>query len=192
MEHRPMIAPRPAARPPVRTRLLVDTLEDRHVPSGLTLTPLVQVSDPSPLDNSIPPNGTVFLNSEVEPQIAVDPGHPSHAVAVWQQDRYRSGGGARALVASVTDDANNPLGAHWSPPAAIPGFNAAVASPTFGRFTDPWVSIAPNGDVYASACAITVLGPFPFHTAMLVTKSTDGGHHWSSTPTTLIEDLAPP
>src|SRR5262245_19421331 len=139
MEHRAMIAPRPTARPPVRTRLLVDTLEDRHVPSGLTLTPLVQVSDPSPLDNSIPPNGTVFLNSEVEPQIAVDPKNPAHAVAIWQQDRYRSVGGARALVVSVTTNADNSTtGAHWSTPAAIPYFDSTNATfntidPTTGQ-----------------------------------------------------------
>ena len=67
-------------------------LEARNLLAGtLGLTPLVQVSDPSPLDNSIPPNGTVFLNSEVEPQIAVDPTNPSHAVAIWQRSEPRLG-----------------------------------------------------------------------------------------------------
>ena len=41
------------------------------------MTPLVQVSDPSPLDSTTGINGTVFLNSEVEPQIAVDPTNSS-------------------------------------------------------------------------------------------------------------------
>ena len=57
--------------------------------------------------------------------------------------------------------ADNPLGAHWSTPAPIPGFNSAVANPAFQRYTDPWVSFAPNGDVYASAIGISLSGGLP-------------------------------
>jgi BNR repeat-like domain len=179
----------PGRRTP-RARLQVELLEARNLLSGLTLTPLVQVSDPSPLPPP-PPSPTVFANSEVEPQIAVDPTNTAHAVAIWQQDRFRSVGGARALVVSVTSDANNPLGAHWSTPAAIPGFNVTdPAGAAFDRYTDPWVSITPNGDVYAAALALTPAGPFPGHTAVMVAKSTDGGSTWG-TPTTLEEDEAP-
>jgi hypothetical protein len=129
-----------------RTRLQLELLETRNLmSSSLGLTPLVQVSGDSPLDPNIAPNGKAFFNSEVEPQIAVDPTNPAHAVAVWQQDRYRSVGDGRALVASVTYNANDPAGASWSTPAAIPGFNAAVANSAFGRYTDPWVTITPTG-----------------------------------------------
>jgi hypothetical protein len=168
-------------------------LETRNLlSSGLTLTPLVQVSGDSPLPPPPPPPPPVFYNSEVEPQLAVDPTNPAHAVAIWQQDRYRSVGGARALVVSVTDNANDPGGATWTPPAAVPGFNSTdPAGVAFARYTDPWVSITPTGDVYATALALTPTGPFPGHTAALVSKSTDGGSTWS-TPTTLIEDEAPP
>src|SRR5262249_37486998 len=55
----------------------------------------------------------------------------------------------------------------------------------------PWVTIAPNGDVYAAALAMTPVGPVPGHTAVQVSKSTDGGATWSA-PTTLIRDDAPP
>src|SRR5262249_38513328 len=127
-----------------KTRLQLEPLETRNLlSSGLTLTPLVQVSGDSPLDPTIAPNGRAFINTEVEPQIAVDPTNPAHAVAVWQQDRYRSVGGGRALVASVTYNANDPAGATWSAPVPIPGFNAAVANPVYGRYTDPWVTITP-------------------------------------------------
>jgi hypothetical protein len=169
----------------------VELLETRNLLStGLTLTPLVQVSGDSPLDPTIAPNGRVFINSEVEPQIAVDPTNPAHAVAVWQQDRYRSVGGGRALVASYTLNANDPNGAIWSMPTAIPGFNAAVTNPAFGRYTDPWVTITPSGDVYASTIGLTVSGHFPLITAVLVVKSSDGGKTWSD-PTILREDEAP-
>src|SRR5262245_36993972 len=123
-----------------KARLQWEQLETRSLlSSGLTLTPLVQVSGDSPLDPTIAPNGRAFINSEAEPQIAVDPTNPAHAVAVWQQDRYRSVGGARALVVSVTTNADNSTtGAHWSTPAAIPYFDSTNATfntidPTTGQ-----------------------------------------------------------
>src|SRR6266851_5492083 len=150
-----------------RAQLQLEPLETRNLlSSGLTLMPLVQVSGNSPLDPNIAANGAAFLNSEVEPQIAVDPTNTAHAVAIWQQDRYRSVGGARALVVSVSSDANNPLGAHWSAPAAIAGFDS-TQNTAFARYTDPWVSITPTGVVYASAIALTPTGTipnFPGHT----------------------------
>src|SRR5436309_1143936 len=127
-----------------RTRLQVELLEDRNLLSGLTLTPLVQVSDPSPLPPP-PPSPTVFANSEVEPQLAVDPTNTGHVVAIWQQDRFRSVGGGRALVVSVTNNASYALGATWSTPAVIPGFDGTASGAAFPRYTDPWVSFAPNG-----------------------------------------------
>jgi hypothetical protein len=184
-------------RRPVRTRrvsgarLRVEQLETRTLLSTtFGLTPLVQVSDLSPLDPAFVSPGVHTTNSEVEPQLAVDPTNTSHAVAVWQQDRYR-GSAARAIVASVTYNANDPAGATWSAPAAIPGFNSAVASPAYQRYTDPWVSFAPNGDVYAIAIGISLSGGLPSDTAVLVTKSTDGGSTWPA-PTTLIDTVAPP
>jgi hypothetical protein len=178
-------------RQPRQTRPEVELLETRNLlSSSFGLTPLVQVSDPSPLPPPPPPPPTVFANSEVEPQIAVDPTNTAHAVAIWQQDRYRSVGGARALAVSVTYDANNALGAHWSAPATIPGFDS-TQNTTFARYTDPWVSITPTGVVYATALALTPDGPAPGDTASLVVKSTDGGFTWSM-PTTLIRDTAAP
>jgi hypothetical protein len=180
-------------RPRPRLRLQVEPLEARSLLSStLGLTPLVQVSGDSPLP---PPASSprVDVNSEVEPQLAVDPTNPAHAVALWQQDRYFSGGGARALVASVSYDANNPAGAHWSTPAAIPWFDATNPNNPegFARYTDPWVSVAPDGTVYAAALALTTSGPFPGHTAVLVSKSIDGGLTWGA-PSTLIDTQAPP
>src|SRR5882724_5134335 len=109
---------------PVRTRmaskarLQVDLLETRNLLSTtLGLTPLVQVSNLSPLDPTFVSPGVHTTNSEVEPQLAVDPTNEKHAIAVYQQDRYR-GGAARAIVASVSYDADNLLGAHWTTPAA--------------------------------------------------------------------------
>jgi hypothetical protein len=141
----------------------------------------------------------VFPNSEVEPQLAVNPLDPTQAVAVWQQDRFRSVGGARALFFSVTGNGSDPGGASWSPPAAIPGFDATATGTPFQRYTDPWVSIGPDGKVYATALALTPDGPFPGDTASLVITGTITGTGSSTSiswnpagPTTLIRDTAPP
>jgi hypothetical protein len=170
--------------------LEVELLEARNLLATSTfgLTALVKVSDPSPLAPPASSSPTVFPDSEVEPQLAVDPTNPAHAVAIWQQDRFRSVGGARALVVSVKN-ANDP-NASWSPPVAIPGFNSTdPLGAGFARYTDPWVTITPTGVVYATALALTPGGPFPSHTAVLVVKSIDGGYTWSA-PTTLEEDQA--
>src|SRR2546429_6747610 len=47
--------------------------------------------------------GTNFVNSEVEPFVAVNPTNPSNIVGVFQQDRW-SNGGAPGLVASTSHD----------------------------------------------------------------------------------------
>src|SRR5439155_5527362 len=111
----------------------VEQLETRAVLSGLALTPLVQVSGASPLGTFIPPGGTTQIGSEVEPHLAVDPTNTAHAVAVWQQDRY-TGSGARALVASVSYDADAAGGATWSAPTAITGFDGSVTSSAYQRY----------------------------------------------------------
>src|SRR5262249_53061820 len=124
---------------------------------------------------------------------AVDPSDPLHVVGVWQQDRYRSVGGARALAAGVSTDGGNT----WTV-APIPWFDATNPSnplnAEFTRYTDPWVSIAPTtGIVYAAALPLTpsTAVPVPGHTAVLVSKSTNGGATWDA-PAVLIDTQASP
>lgn len=180
------LRPQPRWRAP-RADLQVELLETRNLLSTtLGLTPLVQVSDLSPLKPAFPPpNGTPQINSEVEPQVAIDPSNPLHVIGVWQQDRF-TGSGARAIVAGVSNDGGNT----WST-TVIPGLNGAVANPAYQRYSDPWVAIAPNGVVYVSALAVSFSSGFPSTSAVLVTKSTDGGTTWAA-PTTLINTPVPP
>src|SRR4051794_31511414 len=44
-----------------------------------------------------------YVNSEVEPQAAVDPTNAQHLVGAWQQDRW-SDGGSHGLVAAYSMD----------------------------------------------------------------------------------------
>ena len=58
--------------------------------------------------NTQPQSGTLYLNSEVEPWIDVDPTSAADSdgpnlIGVYQQDRYATGG-ARGLGASVSTD----------------------------------------------------------------------------------------
>jgi hypothetical protein len=138
---------------------------------------LVQVSSTSPFAGSVPGS---FLNSEVEPSIAADPGNPNHLVGAWQQDRF-SDAGARGIITGVSYDGGN----HWTL-TPVPGATL-VAGGSFERVTDPWVSFARNGDVYL---AVSPFDASDFNQAMFVYKSTDGGNTFGS-PTSLISEGIP-
>ncbi len=74
--------------------------------SSFVPDPLVQVSGASPFagctaDAGQP--GIVYVNSEVEPWIDVNPTNPNNLVGIWQQDRWDNGG-ARGLVAGRSVD----------------------------------------------------------------------------------------
>lgn len=150
----------------------------------LSVAPLTVLSGPSPFApncDGVQPRGQVYLNAEAEPIVAANPTNPQNVVAAWQQDRW-SNGGARGLLASVTHDG----GQSWSRTAAP--FTRCTGGTTanggdHSRASDPWVSFAPNGDVYQSALAIdwrTYQG-FSYQAAnILVSKSSDGGDTWST------------
>jgi hypothetical protein len=158
----------------LRTRPRLELLESRDVPSTFQLTPLVQVSNTSPFDNNpIEANDPAFArNSEVEPYVAVDPTNPKHLVGAWIQDF------ARGIVSAVSFDAGNT----WQS-VVFPGGGTDHAGRNYPHVADPWVSFAPNGDVYLSMQGFD----FPVGTPadILVSKSTDGGLHWGA-PTAIV------
>jgi hypothetical protein len=109
-----------------------------------------------------------FANSEVEPWIDTNPTNPLNMVGGYQQDRWAFGG-SRGDVVSVTLDG----GQTWTQ-VPIPGV-VKCAGGEFDRSTDPWLSFAPNGDLWFVSQAFNV---FDSRTGMLVSKSTDGGLTW--------------
>jgi len=126
-------------------------------------------------------DGTNYANSEVEVRLAVDPRNPSHAVGVWQQDRW-STGGAHGLVAATTGD-----GVHWA--RSFAPFSRCAGGTTanggdYPRASDPWVDIAPNGDVWQVSLSVNLTDTT---TAILVSRSGDGGTTWSA-PVTVRRD----
>src|SRR5262245_30436558 len=164
-------------RPPLlRTQLQLELLESRCVLSDLHLTPLVQVSDTSPFfGNPIEANDPSFaVNSEVEPYVAVDPTNSQHLVGAWTQDF------SRGIVAAVSFNGGNT----WQS-VVVPGVSLCSGG-IYPYAFDPWVSVAPNGDVYLSQGGVD-FQPHKTPNAILVSKSTDGGLSWGA-PTALITD----
>jgi hypothetical protein len=159
-----------------------------------TTSGLTQVSNLSPLAGCLgdqPASGTNFLNSEVEPWIAVDRSDTDNMVAAWQQDRWNNGG-ARGLVSAFSTDG----GASWTinpvTKSSVCTGGTAANGGNYERASDPWVDVSPNGDMYLMSLSVDTnpggFGTYP--NAMLVSKSTDGGATWSD-PITLRRDTNP-
>jgi hypothetical protein len=153
------------------------------------VTQPVMVSSPSPFAGcGTVGTDTLYVDSTVEPSADVNPTNPLHIVVGYQQDRW-SGGGARGLVAGFSFDG----GQSWTR-VPIPGISACSGGP-YERATDPWVSFAPDGHVYFFSMGFDFTPP-PGRpggngkSAMLVSKSTNGGFTWSA-PIKVIEDVNP-
>ena len=133
----------------------------------------VTVSGTSPFSTcTADAGGGVFApDSEVEPWISVNQLDPLHLVAAWQQDRYLSGGGARGHVGAVSFDG----GVNWTP-VTIPGLSLCSGG-AWDRVTDPWLTFAANGDLYAAAVVWTYVDTGG---AIVVSRSTDGGLNWDA------------
>ncbi len=118
------------------------------------------VSGPSPFAGCA--SAPAFEGAEVEPSLAADPKRAGRLVAVYQQDRYH-GGGARGIVAAASTDG----GASWRRTALRVSACAGAAAPFA---SDPWVSVGPDGRIYASTLS----------DAVSVTTSANWGRTWST------------
>jgi hypothetical protein len=105
---------------------------------------------------------------------------------MWQQDRW-SNGGAQGLIVAASFDS----GQSWTPsslPFSLCTGGSVGNGGDFDRATDPWVSIAPDGTAYALSLSFSGGTLVPGSaSAMLVSRSIDGGLTWGG-PTTLIRD----
>ena len=126
---------------------------DDSVPTSTAAAPvsplgvLVRVSDDvSSTVGPTPPgqSGQVFLFSEVEPWVVVNPGNPKNVVGAFQEDRWSSGGARNNGAATSFDGGKTWLN------QAIPGVTVASGG-TYQRNTDPWVDFGPGNRVYAAS-----------------------------------------
>ena len=133
------------------------------------------------------PGETNYVNSELEPFVAVNPRNPATVIGVYQQDRYTFGG-AGGRAAAVSHDG----GLTWTrtfPPFSICAGGNATNGGDFQRSSDPWVTFSPDGTAYFISLSVTFVGPASATgTGVLVSKSTDGGDTWS-TPVTLVRNV---
>ena len=153
-----------ADRAPAREqpRLGMELLEDRSLLSNFTTGSLVPLSNPDPLANC--PAGFLGANVSVEPYAAVNPTNPNNIVAIWIDH------GTAGIVAGASFDG----GETWQN-VAIPGITDCTGG-TDDRAWDPWLSFAPNGDLYSICIGSPTKAPEDF----FVNKSTDGGRTWSN------------
>lgn len=152
--------------------------------NSFSAAPLVQVSDGSPFSpncNGAPQSGTLYPGSEVEPWVDVNPNNANNIVGAWQQDRW-SNGGSNGLVSGVSHDG----GATWTS-VVIPNITRCSGASDYERASDPWVTFAPNGDLYHISLSFNDSNTT---NAVLVSKSTNGGDSWGN-PVTLKSDTAP-
>ncbi len=155
-------------------------------------TSVIQASSTSPFASCdisafIFPGEVDWVNSELEPFVAVNPKDPANIIGVYQQDRL-SFGGARGLAASVSHDG----GLSWS--TTYPHFttcsDGTVANHgDYQRASDPWITFSPDGTAYFISLSLTFAGDATqTGSAILVSKSTDGGDTWSE-PVTLQRNI---
>lgn len=146
-------------------------------------------SSPYPADcNGVPQSGTLYPNAEVEPFVAANPRHPLNLVGVWQQDRW-SNGGSQGLGTAYSFDGGIRWNRVFLPFTRCAGGNAANGG-NYERGSDPWVSFSPNGVVHQMVLAVSFnAAANEPQSAMLVSRSTDGGRTWGRI-TTLVADTA--
>ncbi|MGI8967543.1 MAG: sialidase family protein [Chloroflexota bacterium] len=142
----------------------------------------IRVSGPDPyascpLATSL--GSTEYPGSAVQPSVAIDPTTEINGrvtlVGVWQQDRW-SDGGSQGIVAARSDDG----GLSWRE-TALPFSRCAAGGGPFNRASDSWISIGPDGLVYASAVAASAAPGEASATldGVEVAVSRDAGRTWS-------------
>jgi hypothetical protein len=163
-------------------------------PSTFTLGPPVNASAGNPFasctlgaDPSADPPSVNYLNTEVEPFVAVNPTNHDNIIGVYQQDRWTDGG-SKGLVASRSFDG----GASWAQNFGEFSQCSEKASTTytspFPRATDPWVSFDSAGKAYQ--ISLGIVSASGIFSGVEVSTSANGGATWGD-PVRLITDNDP-
>jgi len=148
----------------------------------LTVTAPVSVSIPSPFppgcggpaEGSFPGTNFNYSNSETEPWLAVRSNNPNDVAGFWQQDRW-SDGGSHGLVAAVSHNGGATFAYSW-PHFSICAGGTSANGGDYGRSSDPWVSWAPNGDLWAISLSTDRTTP---RNAVLAARMAHGSSSWS-------------
>ena len=132
--------------------------------------------------------GAVFVGSEVEPHLAVNPTNPKRMVAIWQQDRWaRLGGGASVVLAHSFDGGDT-----WTLTNPLLPFSRCAGAQegnpgAYDRSSDPWVLYDKTGALYSQSLVFDGLSPRPSG-AIVISRSSNDGVSWGF-PTTEVTDI---
>src|SRR5262249_7892648 len=92
---------------------------------------------------------TLYMNAEPEMRSTINPTNANNIVGAYQQDRCNDPR-ARPLLAAWSKDG----GSTWHP-VPLPG-DSKCSGGNYDRASDPWVSFAPNGDLYSISLSFDV------------------------------------
>jgi hypothetical protein len=143
--------------------------------------------DPCPAQAENPPDQVNYKDTEVEPQIAVNPTDQNNVIGVFQQDRW-SDGAAHGLLSAVSLDGGATFVNNWAEFSACSDLPGTPFREPLPRATDPWVSFDAAGRAYQIALAI-IDGQLS-DSAVTASYSTDKGATWS-VPADLTRDADP-
>lgn len=142
----------------------------------------------SPTCSGVANAGTLYANAEVEPHVAVNPTNPNNLIGTWQQDRW-SDGGSQGIAVGASFDAGTTWTTGALPVSRCGGGNAANGG-DFARASDPWVTFTPSGVAFQLSLGFSGANfQAGSSSAMLVSRSVDGGRTWGN-PITLLRDDA--
>lgn len=119
-------------------------------------------------------------DTQVEPDVALDPNDPDRLVAVFQQGRFDDGGSVAPGYATSHDG-----GATWTT-GALPSLTTATGG-AYPRASDPVVAFGPDGTVYAQTLVVDLER---YKSGLVVQRSDDGGLTFSG-PYVIQEEQNP-
>ena len=161
---------------------------DYTIGSPVVASPAVSpLPDPCPAQAENPPGQVNYKDTEVEPQVAVNPTDPNNVIGVFQEDRW-SDGAAHGLVAAVSFDGGHTFINNWAEFSACSDNPATAFAEPLPRATDPWVSFDAAGRAYQ--IALPIIDGQLNGSAVTASYSTDKGLTWS-TPVDLTRDFDP-
>jgi hypothetical protein len=157
---------------------------------ALTVAAPTNISIPTPFppgcggatEGNSPGANFNYANAEAEPWMAVSPTNPNDVAGFWQQDRW-SDGGSHGLAAAVSHTGGTSFAYSWPHFSNCAGGTAANGG-NFGRSSDPWVSWAPNGDLWSISLSFDATTA---RNAVLAARMRHGTSTWSE-PFTLKFD----